>query len=248
MKTKEFAKLCGVEKRTLFYYDEIGLLKPDKVLENGYREYTQRQASRLEEIKLLQSTGLSLSEIKAMLANEEQGGNIKIIEECVSRVDERIRKLRDGKSYLEHRMELRDSYIKHIGKKFFVEHMAERKLSVIYPDYRPRIAISYQRTGYYLGIAEDANSLRPKFLFKHAIEGEQYIPFPEGDYLCTFIEEDHGIYVPPYIEEFIMNAQAMGYKVDDTVYVEDTPAWILDRHSGVVVRLSVKVKDEQDGK
>lgn len=26
--TKEFAKLCGVEKRTLFFYDEIDLLKP----------------------------------------------------------------------------------------------------------------------------------------------------------------------------------------------------------------------------
>ncbi len=26
--TKAFAELCGVEKRTLFYYDEIGLLKP----------------------------------------------------------------------------------------------------------------------------------------------------------------------------------------------------------------------------
>lgn len=241
MTTKEFAKLCGVEKRTLFYYDEIGLLKPDKVLENGYREYTQRQASRLEEIKLLQSTGLSLTEIKSVLKNEEQGGNIKIVKECVCRAEEQIRKLRDGKSYLEHRMELRDSYISHIGQKFFVEHMMERKLSVIYPDYRSRMTISYHRTGYYLGIAEDAQTLRPKFLFKHAIEGEQYIPFPEGDYLCTFIEEPNGIYIPPYIEDFIMKAQSLGYRVADTVYVEDAPAWILDRHSGVVVRLSVEV-------
>lgn len=39
MTTKEFAKLCGVEKRTLFFYDEIDLLKPARILPNGYREY-----------------------------------------------------------------------------------------------------------------------------------------------------------------------------------------------------------------
>ena len=35
MNTKEFATLCGVEKRTLFHYDEIGLLKPSSIRENG---------------------------------------------------------------------------------------------------------------------------------------------------------------------------------------------------------------------
>lgn len=40
--TKEFAKLCGVEKRTLFFYDEIDLLKPARILPNGYREYDFR--------------------------------------------------------------------------------------------------------------------------------------------------------------------------------------------------------------
>ena len=60
MTTKEFAKLCGVEKRTRFYYDQIGLLKPETVLENGYRDYSQEQVKRLEDIKFLQATGLSL--------------------------------------------------------------------------------------------------------------------------------------------------------------------------------------------
>ena len=36
-KTAEFAALCGVKKDTLLHYDHIGLLKPQKVGENGYR-------------------------------------------------------------------------------------------------------------------------------------------------------------------------------------------------------------------
>ena len=100
MTTKEFAKLCGVEKRTLFYYDQIGLLKPETVLENGYRDYSQEQVKRLEDIKFLQATGLSLSEIKALLMNEEEGGNVKIVEECVRRAEEQIIRMSNGRNYL----------------------------------------------------------------------------------------------------------------------------------------------------
>ena len=42
-KTAEFAALCGVKKDTLLHYDHIGLLKPQRVGENGYRYYSARQ-------------------------------------------------------------------------------------------------------------------------------------------------------------------------------------------------------------
>lgn len=38
--TGQFAKLNGVNKRTLHYYDEIGLFSPEFKGENGYRYYT----------------------------------------------------------------------------------------------------------------------------------------------------------------------------------------------------------------
>ena len=43
MKTvKEVAEMTGISVRTLQYYDEIGLLKPSKVTEAGYRLYDSR--------------------------------------------------------------------------------------------------------------------------------------------------------------------------------------------------------------
>lgn len=36
----EFAKLTGVNKRTLHYYNEIGLFRPEIIGENGYHYYT----------------------------------------------------------------------------------------------------------------------------------------------------------------------------------------------------------------
>ena len=36
---QELARLSGVTTRTLRWYDQIGLLKPGRVAENGYRRY-----------------------------------------------------------------------------------------------------------------------------------------------------------------------------------------------------------------
>ena len=42
--TAQFAKLHEVNKRTLHYYDEIGLFSPREKGENGYRYYDLHKA------------------------------------------------------------------------------------------------------------------------------------------------------------------------------------------------------------
>jgi len=46
--TGEFAKLNGINKRTLHYYDEIVFFSPAIKKENGYRYYTCFQIVELE--------------------------------------------------------------------------------------------------------------------------------------------------------------------------------------------------------
>lgn len=65
--TGEFAKLCHTTKETLFYYDEIGILKPRIVKDNGYRYYLSRQYFEFDLIKVLQEAKMSLKEIKEFM-------------------------------------------------------------------------------------------------------------------------------------------------------------------------------------
>ena len=44
---KQAAQWSGVTVRTLHYYDQIGLLKPQVVGENGYRYYSQENFANL---------------------------------------------------------------------------------------------------------------------------------------------------------------------------------------------------------
>lgn len=64
---KEVSKFTGVSVRTLHYYDAIGLLKPAKVTEAGYRMYDDTAISRLQNILMFRELQFPLKEIKAIL-------------------------------------------------------------------------------------------------------------------------------------------------------------------------------------
>jgi DNA-binding transcriptional MerR regulator len=61
----EMAKLHGLTRQTLIYYDEIDLFKPVQVDDNGYRYYSRRQIPFLREICFLKNLGIGLKEIVA---------------------------------------------------------------------------------------------------------------------------------------------------------------------------------------
>jgi DNA-binding transcriptional MerR regulator len=63
----ELARLSGVSVRTLHHYDEIGLLKPAHVGENGYRYYGREELLRLQQILVHRELGFPLTEIRRAL-------------------------------------------------------------------------------------------------------------------------------------------------------------------------------------
>ena len=63
----QFAKLHEINKKTLMWYDEIGILKPAVVKENGYRYYSFHQSSLLETILMLRELNVSIPEIQTIL-------------------------------------------------------------------------------------------------------------------------------------------------------------------------------------
>lgn len=65
----EFARLAGVTRRTLHYYDEAGLLKPFRQAANGRRRYRKDDLLRLQQIVTLKYMGFSLADIERLLTS-----------------------------------------------------------------------------------------------------------------------------------------------------------------------------------
>jgi DNA-binding transcriptional MerR regulator len=64
---KQLSKMAGITPRTLHYYDEIGLLKPSRVGDNGYRYYGDEALLRLQQILLYRELDMPLEDIKKIM-------------------------------------------------------------------------------------------------------------------------------------------------------------------------------------
>lgn len=89
-KVGELAKLAGLTIRTLRFYDQIGLFSPSGYTNSGYRLYTETDISRLQQILSLKELGLSLEQIKAVMAGD-QLSLIDTVSLQIARLKENIR-------------------------------------------------------------------------------------------------------------------------------------------------------------
>ena len=64
MRIREVEERVGITKKNIRFYEEQGLLKPERETGNGYREYSQDDVDTLMRIKLLRSLNVPISEIK----------------------------------------------------------------------------------------------------------------------------------------------------------------------------------------
>lgn len=89
----EFAKKANITVRTVRFYDKLGILKPAKVGENGYRLYTDEDFGRLQRILSLRYLGFSLDEIMAMPAGDNADDVAQSLAMQKGLIEKRIRHL-----------------------------------------------------------------------------------------------------------------------------------------------------------
>lgn len=77
---KQLSTLAGVSVRTLHFYDQIGLLTPQRYRENNYRFYTQESVLKLQQILFFREMEFSLDQIAGIL-NQPNFDLIQALEE-----------------------------------------------------------------------------------------------------------------------------------------------------------------------
>ena len=103
--TAQFAKLHEVNKRTLHYYDDIGLFCPLTKEENGYRYYDISQSIDFEYIRMLKELNMSIKEIEMYRKQPTPDNFLKIADTKEQELDKEIRKLKNIKRILQAKKE-----------------------------------------------------------------------------------------------------------------------------------------------
>lgn len=91
----QFATLHGINKKTLMWYDEIGLFHPSFIHpENGYRYYSYYQSALLETILLLRELDVPIDEIQAFMKNRSAASMEQLLQEKIEDLDRGMAHLR----------------------------------------------------------------------------------------------------------------------------------------------------------
>jgi len=95
MRIGELAERSGLTAKTLRSYEQAGVLPEPDRQRSGYRDYNENAASWLAFVKTAQGAGLTLSEIRQVIAVREQEGApcghvVALLDAHVVELDRRI--------------------------------------------------------------------------------------------------------------------------------------------------------------
>ncbi len=100
------ADRSGLPAKTIRYYEEIGLLKPDRT-GNGYRDYTVADIHKLRFLQRSRSLGFSVEECRQLLSlyndQERESADVKAIAQAkLSEIDRKLAELQGLRDMLRH--------------------------------------------------------------------------------------------------------------------------------------------------
>ena len=184
-KTAAFAQLAGLPKKTLLYYDVIGLFRPARVEQNGYRFYSIFQLDRLALIVALRDLGLSLKEIKNYL----DSGDLARMDELLTRqrqaVEERMAQLQAQRVLLERLQRENAAFLRYTGqgpqRLHFSPERARTLMEAEEVRRHPFVIVNYLTDGAGTGARCEGEEL---LLFRRQEDGPLLLP--GGEYLCLF--------------------------------------------------------------
>ena len=128
----QFAALHGINRKTLMWYDQIGLFQPAYIHpENGYRYYSYYQSSILETILLLRELDVSIDEIQEFMHSRSAASLERLLGEKIAELERTMAHLRAvRKTLVNHRRNMQTLLSMDLSEISLVEKEERRLVTV----------------------------------------------------------------------------------------------------------------------
>lgn len=153
----EFAKLCGVNKQTLIYYDKIGIFSPEITDTNGYRYYSYKQYDIFNIILALKEMNTSLKQIKTYLDNRTPDTLIELFKARKLELNREIQKLNKVSQLIEVKINITKQANKINYKNVRLEEKEEEYLILSNPIKQHDYKIYFKTLVEYINYCYDNN-------------------------------------------------------------------------------------------
>lgn len=259
----QFAALHGINKKTLMWYDEIGLFKPAAIHpENGYRCYNYHQSSILETILLLRELDVSIPEIQDFMKNRSAQNMKCLLDEKIAELDLQLLHLQAVKKTLSSHRQDMDTLLTMDLSEICIVKKEERCLVTVDIDKdvtfeREVELITAETARYGLGRLHDASYgsmipvaslLKGNFddytnLFIEIPRLEQRSGLhiqPKGKYLRAFHKGDFG-QLPLRYQEILAFAHGRGLALSGYSYEKGINETVIDRIEDYIVQIEIPI-------
>lgn len=257
--TAQFAKLHNINKRTLHYYDSIGLFSPRFKGENNYRYYDNSQSMEFEYILMLKELNMSIAEIKHYIDHPNAEDFISMADQKSDEIQQQISKLKQTKKLLQAKKE---QILLCQNKKNMDIHIIdceqEKLLTIPFsfqendlPELLSYITQAWgieqcrAGVGSYISIDKIQNSDFKEYdgLFTPAFasnRNKNIFIKPKGRYLCGYVRGTWDK-LPAMYEKMLDYADTHNLKLTGHAYERGMNDFVIQDENGYITQITIKI-------
>lgn len=179
----EFAKICNTTIRTINHYQELGLIQPAKILDNGYRIFTIHQVDQISSIMLYKDYGFSLKQIKEIMTRTDLKSQIDHLQMQKEMIENQKRMLMQKEERINHTLNEIKEASEH--PDIFLTSLEEQRITItLISNDTDRHYINYLSDGFRSGCVINPEQKKVTALYHTESSGQQTL---SGPCLCMYI-------------------------------------------------------------
>ncbi len=232
----ELAKISGISKQMLIFYDREGIFSPRERGENGYRYYTAEQLEILDSILILRELGVPLKKIRLHMENPSPLGTVNLLQRQEQQLDEKLRRFSMLKQQITHKLDTLRQPIQlgvptvvTLKEEYLLTQAVERGKTLLDLDICLKQLLKTARSradllsfqigsmGLYSNIAQNIFDQYEYGFLPLAGPGPDVMHKPAGRYACIFWKGDYRNLAQGY-HHLIAAVQGQGYEPYGYVY------------------------------
>ncbi|WP_083938075.1 MerR family transcriptional regulator [Paenibacillus daejeonensis] len=264
-----FSKLSDVPRKTLIYYDRLGLFKPAYVAGNGYRYYHRSQLDTIGVIQVCKDLGMSLEDIRQHLEQRTPAGTLELLRQQEAMLRLQLARLEQTRQMVSRRADNIeqsmhvDTTRMHVIEQPRVPLLLSRRVhgskaqfpEALWQDFQQRLQQEHAPLGYPNGVIvpkedllhRDGDGVSHMFC-RMTTQAHEQVYMPEGFYLVSYAQANYGdtdkIYpqIFDYLDkhQYVVIGDAYEEYLQDEVVLRDSEAY--------VVRVMVQIEGLVEGK
>lgn len=260
--TAQFAILHGVNRRTLHYYDAIGLFSPKMKGRNGYRYYDISQSIEFEYIRMLKDLNMSIEEIQRYLDYPNSNRFIEMSEIKEEEIEKQIQNLKRVKQILRTKKE----------QVLFCNTLSDQEIRITECEEEDYLILSYDflnddlidmfsyikdvwsieqirmGIGVFISVDKIFNNDFHKYdgIYTPALQGSpstKRITRPKGKYLCGY-QKGTWKQLPEIYSKMISFATVNGFELTGFAYELGLNEFVITDENDYITQIMIQIKEK----